>query len=188
MENKIFYNKVSLHMFITLLAVIGAINWGTTTMGYNLVEMLSTFLNQLFGSSISFDKIIYLIVMASGIYLAARRDTWLPFLGISVVPESLIPLKTPTNTNKTIEVMTQPNVKIAYWASSSKDVTDVETAYGDFSNSGVVVSDSKGVARLPIAVGNAYIVPNGRKIGKHLHYRVLGLPYGMIGNVMTVYY
>lgn len=188
MENKIFYNKVSLHMFITLIVIIGAINWGTTAMGYNLVEMLSQFINKIFNSNISFDKIIYLVVMAAAIYLATKKETWLPFLGKSVLPANLFPLKTPSNTNKTIEVMTQPNSKIVYWASSFKDVTDVETAYGDYSNSGVIMSDSKGLAKLPIIVGNDYIVPNGRKISRHVHYRVLGLPYGMIGKVETVYY
>jgi uncharacterized membrane protein YuzA (DUF378 family) len=189
MENKIFYNKVSFHMFLILIVIIGAINWGTTAMGYNLVEMLSQFVNKLFNSNISFDKIIYLIVMAAAIYLSTKKETWLPFLGNSVLPNILVPLKTPSNTNKTIEVMTQPNSKVAYWAALPLGkAPDVETAYGDYSNSGVVMSDSKGIAKLPILEGSGYIVPNGRMISRHIHYRVLGLPYGMIGKVKTIYY
>jgi len=188
MEDKLIYYQVKLNMIITLLVIVGAINWGTSAMGYNLVQILSDNINRLFNSNISIDKYIYLLVMAAGIYLASKRDTWLPFLGVSVLPETLVPLKTPSNTNKTIKITTQPNSKIAYWASSSKDVTDVKSAYGNYSNSGVVISDMNGDANLPISVGNDYIVPNGRKIKKHLHYRVLGLPYGMISNVETVYY
>jgi len=189
MENKIFYNQINLRMFLTLIVIIGAINWGTTAMDFNLVKMLSQSLNELFNSNIDFDKIIYLIVMVAAIYLATQRETWLPFLGNSVLPENLIPLKTPSKTNRVIEVMTQPNSKVAYWAALPKgDEPDVEVAYGDYSNSGVVMSDSKGVAKLPILEGSGYIVPNGRKIERHVHYRVLGLPYGMIGKIKTVYY
>ena len=189
MENKLFYNQVNLRMLLTLIVIIGALNWGTTAMGYNLVQMLSQSLNQLFNSNIYFDKIIYLIVMAAAIYLSTQQDTSLPFLGNSVLPDNLIPLKSPSNTNKVIEVMTQPNSKIAYWAALPKGKEpDVEVAYGDYSNSGVVMSDSKGVAKLPILEGSGYIVPTGRKIARHVHYRVLGLPYGMIGKIKTIYY
>ena len=47
-------------------------------------------------------------------------------------------------------------------------------AYGDFSNSGVVMSNSSGLAELPILAGSGYTVPSGRKLDRHVHYRVLG--------------
>jgi hypothetical protein len=50
------------------------------------------------------------------------------------------------------------------------------------------MSNDKGEATIEIKEGSSYIVPSGNVIPKHVHYRVLGLPYGMIGKIETVYY
>lgn len=191
-KNKMFkkyYWGTKVRMLLTAIVVIGALNWGATAVGYNLVEILSNNVNQLLKTNYPIDKIIYIIVAVCAILLASRRTTWLPFLGKSVLPDSLVPLKTPEKTDKKITIKTKPNAKIAYWAALPKgDNPDVITAYADFSNGGVVMSDANGVAELPILMGSAYTVPSGRKISRHIHYRVLGKPYGMMGRIKTVYY
>jgi uncharacterized membrane protein YuzA (DUF378 family) len=186
---KNFYWGTKLRMGLTAIVIIGALNWGATAIGYNLVELLSNFVNQSLKTNYPLDKIIYVIVAICAILLASRRTTWLPFLGKSVLPDSLVQLKTPQKSDKKITIKTKPNSKIAYWAALPKgDNPDVITAYGDFSNSGVVMSDANGVAELPILMGSAYTVPSGRKIPRHVHYRILGLPYGMMGRIKTEYY
>jgi uncharacterized membrane protein YuzA (DUF378 family) len=191
-ENKMFkkyYWGTKVRMILTTIVIIGALNWGTTALGYNLVELLSKNLNGVLKTDYPFDKIIYIIVAICGILLASRRTTWLPFLGKSVFPESLVPLKTPVKSDMKVSIKTKPNVKIAYWAALPKgENPDVITAYGDFSNSGVVMSDSNGIAELPILVGSGYTVPSGRKIDRHVHYRVLDKPYGMMGKIKTKNY
>jgi uncharacterized membrane protein YuzA (DUF378 family) len=176
-------------MFLTAIVIIGALNWGTTAVGYNLVELLSNNLNGLLKTNYPFDKIIYIIVAICAILLASRRTTWLPFLGKSILPDSLVPLKIPEKTDMKVKIKTKPNVKIAYWAALPKgDNPDVITAYGDFSNSGVVMSDSNGNVELPILAGSGYTVPSGYKIDRHVHYRILGKPYGMMGRIKTKNY
>ena len=181
--------KTKVHMLLVALVVIGAINWGTTAIGYNFVKLLSNGINQSFNTNYPINKVIYFIVAISAIWLASKRSTWLPFLGESVLPDSLMPLRTPSKSNIKVKIQTMPNAKIAYWAAlPSADKQIVEKAYGDYSNSGVVMADENGLAELPLLDGNGYILPSGTVLEKHVHYRILGLQYGMIGEVHTVNY
>ena len=102
---------------------------------------------------------------------------------------TFVPNKEPKKGNTVVEVKVRPNTRVAYWASSPKNyVPQVEEAYGDFSNSGVVTSNNIGVAKLVIEAGTSYIVPSGREINRHIHYRELDLPWGMMGDIKTRYY
>jgi uncharacterized membrane protein YuzA (DUF378 family) len=186
---KKYYWMIKFRMLIITFVIIGALNWGSTAMGYNFVELTSKNLNNLLKTNYSFDKIIYFIVAFCAMLLAFSKTTWLPFLGVSVLPESLVPLKTPYNSDMKVTIKTDPNVKVAYWAALPKgNNPDVITAYGDFSNSGVVMSDSNGIAVLPILAGSCYTVPSGRKLSRHVHYRVIGKPYGMMDPIKTHLY
>ena len=171
-----FYLMTKVRMVVTALVIIGAINWGATTLGYNLVEMLSKFINTSLKTDLPIDKAIYILVALCGISLAYKRTTWLPFLGKSILPGNLVTKQTPAKANKKITVRVQPNAKVAYWAATGKDKKDQDVfdAYGDHANSGVVMADDKGVAELPILEGAGYKVPNGKRIPRHVHYRVIG--------------
>ena len=188
-KNHKYYWEIKLKMILITLVIIGGLNYGTTAFGYNMIELLSMNINNLFKSDYKINKIIYITIAISAGLLSIKKTTWLPFLGKSVLPATLIPLKTPSKSNMKVSIKTKPNMKVAYWAALPKgDNPDVVTAYGDFSNSGVVMSDSDGIAELPILSGSCYTVPSGRKIGKHVHYRVLGEPYGMIDKINTIAY
>lgn len=192
-DNKKMYNKIYLktkiNMLLFSIVFIGALNWGTTALGFNLVELLSKNINQFFKVNIYIDKIIYIIVAISAIWLASNKTTWLPFLGVGIFPSTLVPLNKPTDTNKKVVISTTPNTKVAYWSSKSKDInTNVVDAYGDYSNSGVVMSDASGNATLEFSESTGYTVPSGKVISKHIHYRTIGSPDGMIGAVETVRY
>lgn len=184
--------KMKLHMLLLAIIFIGAINWGTTVFGYNLVDLLSNTLNKTFNSNLPINNVIYIIVALAAIKLATDKTTWLPFLGMSVLPSNLIPLtKSSSDNNKKINIKTYPNKKIAYWTampSVNSEIPNVEEAYSDYSNSGVIMSNDKGEATIEIKEGSGYIVPSGKVIPKHVHYRVLGLPYGMISKIKTIYY
>lgn len=184
-------SKIKLHFFYMFLLIIGAINWGTHAIGYNIVDILSRNINKLFKSNLPINKIIYLFVAIAGLLLACKRSTWLPFLGKSVLPGNLVPLKQNATPNTNVEITTLPNVKIAYWASLNKgDTTPVASAYGNYENSGVVMSDSKGNAVLPIMTGTGYTLPSGVVLPRHIHYRIIGLPQaeGMMGKINTINY
>jgi hypothetical protein len=187
--SKSTYLKTKLHMLLLAIVFIGAINWGATALGYNLVTELSVAVNKLAKSNMPIDKVIYGIVAVSAIVLASKKEVWLPFLGRSILPGSLVPLKTPTKSDTKVQIKTRPNSKIAYWASKPSDSTpNVKKAYDDYSNSGVVLSNDKGEAELPILAGTGYTVPSGRNISRHVHYRIVGLDYGLMGKVKTVKY
>lgn len=182
------YTETKFIMLLTALVIVGGLNWGATALGYNVVEILSKTINSYFNSDYPIDKVIYIIVAVAAIMLAMRRTTWLPFLGRTVLPGSLLELKTPKDANKKILIKTKPNSKIAYWAATGKDSEQgVWDAYGDYPNAGVVMSNDKGEAELPIIEGAGYVVPTGKAIPRHLHYRVVGAS-GMLGKVQTQFY
>jgi uncharacterized membrane protein YuzA (DUF378 family) len=188
MEKK--YWNTKMYHIVLLLVLIGSFNWGTTALGYNLVDIIKNLLNNALQMETYIDKIIYLLVALAGIKLAMNRDFWLPFLGESVLPGSLVPLKNVFG-DTTIEVKVKPNTRVAYWASLPQETDKiplVHEAYGDFKNAGVVLSNNDGIAKLIVNKGTNYIVPTGREIQRHIHYRELDQVYGMMGAIQTVYY
>jgi uncharacterized membrane protein YuzA (DUF378 family) len=183
-------NCNKMYLILVTLVLIGAINWGTTAFGYNLVNIIKNTLNKAVGMETYLDKIIYVLVALAAVKLASNRDFWLPFLGKTVLPSSLIPLKNIVG-DTTIEVNVSPNTKVAYWASLPQKTTEipkVENAYGDYKNAGVVLSDKNGIAKLIINKGTNYIVPDGKEISRHVHYRELDQDMGFIGKIYTHYY
>lgn len=179
------YAETKMNHLKIFLTVVGALNWGMVAYGLNPVEILSEKLNEFY--KLPYDKIIYILVALSAFSLMMKRDFWLPFLGDTVLPSSLVPLKDNKKYDTEIKVNVPKGCKVAYWASiPHKDIPDVLTAYDKYQNSGVVMADDDGVATLKVMKGSGYIVPSGRYIKPHLHYRVLNNEYGMMGPVMKV--
>jgi uncharacterized membrane protein YuzA (DUF378 family) len=188
MEKK--YWQVKMYHILLLLVLVGGLNWGATAVGYNIVDILKNYLNSLVGMETYLDKIIYLLVAFAAIKLATRRDVWLTFLGETVLPGSLVPLKE-IKGDTVVEVKVKPNSRVAYWASLPQENSKtplVHEAYGDFKNAGVVLADKDGIAKLSVNKGTNYIVPSGREISRHVHYRELDQVWGMIGPIKTKYY
>ena len=182
------YVDAKIHMVYISLILIVAINCGLCVFNINIIKSISDFINNLLKTKLPIENAIYILVAVVAIKLAMNRNTWLPFLGKTVFPHALVPNKTIDKASKTIKVNVAPNTKVAYWAALDKgDKPDVYTAYADYSNSGVVESDDKGVATLSINVGSGYIVPTGKYIKPHVHYRELNTS-GMVGPVETVFY
>jgi hypothetical protein len=113
---------------------------------------------------------------------------WLPFLGESVLPGTLVPLKAHSG-NTHVKVQVTPGAKVAYWSAMPGDDSDINVrdAYAKFENSGVVVADGEGVATLSFNKGTDYVVPSGKRITSHVHYREFTDEYGMMGPIGTVY-
>ena len=187
------YFLVKLRHLLLVLVFVGALNWGTTAFGYNMVDIVSTNLNELCKCNLYLDKIIYILVALSAVKLMLDRDTWLPFLGKSVLPCSLIPMRE-IKGDTVVTVNVKPNTRVAYWASlpqKSDVIPDVVTAYGDYSNAGVVMSDATGKAMLVINKGTDYDVRYrlfNKRIKRHVHYRELCDTFGMVKPIKTVQY
>jgi len=86
-------------------------------------------------------------------------------------------------------VNVSPGAKVAYWSAMPGDNPDIDVrdAYAKFGNSGVVMADGEGVATLSFDKGTDYVVPSGRSITSHVHYREFNDEYGMMGPIGTVY-
>lgn len=183
------YLKVIINMFVMFILIIASINWISSVYNYNLVEIISNFINKIFKSNYPISTYIYIYIAGIALYIAFKRDTWLPFLGETVLPDVLIPLKVPTNYNKTITIKTEPNSKIIYWSAFPHDnIPDVSTAYEDYSNSGCVLSNNLGEAKLFIIEGSEYSVPFKSRIKKHIHYRIFNNNNNLLSKVHTLYY
>ena len=191
-NNETKYVKVKIHNFFVALVLIGAINWGFTAFNMNLVESLHLLLNKFLGIETFIDKIIYLLIASSAIIVGIKKATWLPFLGETVLPSQFIPNKEKEDSDLIVTVNVSPLTRVAYWASSPQKniniIPDVVTAYGDYSNSGVVVSDASGNVDLSIESSSPYRIPSGEVLKRHIHYRELDHELGFIGEIKTVFY
>lgn len=178
----------TLRIIAVFFVLVGGLNWGLTAGDYNLVEKINRMLSERFRTRLRLDKFIYIVVGLCALGLFFDRTMWLPFLGESVLPGTLVPLKAHSG-NTQVKVQVSPGAKVAYWSAMPGDDAeiDVRDAYAKFGNSGVVMADGEGVATLSFDKGTDYVVPSGRQITSHVHYREFTDEYGMMGPIGTVY-
>lgn len=174
------YALYTFRMICTGFVLFGALHYAALIFKFNLAEVI--------GKRIPYaNVVIYAVFALSAIYLAFDRTTWLPFLGETVLPGALVPVKTNSG-NTMVEVHVRPGAKVAYWsAKPSSETKQVDSAYDDYSNGGVVMADDKGVATLSFDKGGEYTVPSGKTIMSHVHYREFSDVYGMVGPVQTAF-
>ena len=181
------YSEIKIYHLCVSLVLIGAINWGAVSLGTNMVEVVANKLKEYY--NLPYENIVYGAVAMAAIVLATNKDFWLPFLGDSVLPHNMVPLRDVKKYDTVLKVPVPKGAKVAYWAAHPHDETpQVNAAYGDFTNSGVVMADENGIAELKVIKGSGYVVPSGRYIAPHVHYRVLNNDYAMMGPVKKIYY
>jgi hypothetical protein len=130
--------------------------------------------------------------------LVFQKDFWLPFLGDTVLPLELIPVQDlKQDADTVVQVDAPPKSKVIFWAAKkfggAMDVSAAvspKVAYGDFSNSGVVLADDTGKATLKVSSPRPYSV--GKTLGpkvlpSHVHYRIADPAGAWIGPVQTVF-
>ncbi len=175
MNRKIF-------MYATLLVIIGGINYlSIGILRHNIIQKV--FANE------KIAEIVYILIGLSALYLAFKRDTYLPFLGEAVLPCDTLPLSIPKDATKKVAVQVKPNSKVIYWAtepSTTGEVTDYKAAYGHFLNSGVALSNAEGIAELQVREPQPYYVPYKGILPVHVHYRVCE-GNGFVGKVKTIF-
>lgn len=117
------------------------------------------------------------------IIVATDRDTYLPFLGCTALPSSVLKptVSEPKAGTIRIEISSLPaNATLVWWASkppspSSPATSTAMDAYSDYSNSGVVPVDMAGTATIYLRCPRKYWVPGmlgaRRVLPTHVHYR-----------------
>jgi uncharacterized membrane protein YuzA (DUF378 family) len=166
-----------------VLVIVGSFVWlfvGVTT--WNPLEVY-------LGKGVA--RVIYLLVGLSAAYIAFNRDTYLPFLGETVMPCGAIADKTPPGATKELRVQVPPGSKVLFWAAEPgmedlKQIKDWQHAYTKFENAGVTTAGEDGIAVLKVRSPQPYTVPFKGRLEPHVHFRICSSS-GMLSRVKTVY-
>jgi hypothetical protein len=135
-------------------------------------------------------SIFGLVIIVAALYIGFKRDTYLPFLGETIVPGGALAEKTPQNANEQVTITTIPGAKVLYWAAEpnptqGKEVPNWDEAYTEFENSGVAIADGAGNAILRFrGPPQSYKVPIMGKLESHVHFRICDKT-GVMGRVQT---
>jgi hypothetical protein len=119
------------------------------------------------------------------LYLILDKTTFLPFLGETALPPSVLRVATPTEATIDVTVKAPRRAThVVYWAAASTGeiVPTPQAAYDGFANAGVVPVVN-GTAVLPLQCPAPYKV-RGKTLKKHVHYRAV-YPDGILGRVQT---
>lgn len=184
--------EYELHIYLMTFIVFVSIEMMFfTVFDISLIDTITQAFNSIMGTNFFLKDYVYLAAGIAGILISLKRDNWLPFLGRAVFPHNILQQQAPQDATEEIIVnVKEPNAKVIYWASNDtkNETTPVFDAYGDFSNAGVAISNSNGDATLKVRKSTGYIVPNGKHIKRHVHYRLAKDEYSMLGSVNTEYY
>jgi uncharacterized membrane protein YuzA (DUF378 family) len=177
------YVQHKLYAVAVLLLVVGGLNWGYVAFTGK------DFVTYALGKG-ALANAIFLFVGIAAIAIAFFRDTYLPFLGPTVMPCGVLQTVTPEGADYEVRVFVKPGAKVLYWAAEpeNKDlqvIQDWRQAYLTYRNAGVTVADENGNATLRVRTPQAYTVPMKGALSQHVHYRVC-LGEGFMGRVETV--
>jgi uncharacterized membrane protein YuzA (DUF378 family) len=166
-----------------VLVLVGALNWLSVGLfSTNVVE-------RLVGKTLS--RGVYILVGVAALSMLFNRDTYLPFLGETVLPCTTIPERVPPGATKELRVPAPAGSKILYWAAEPameelKQIPDWQQAYNKYENAGVTTTDSTGIAILKVRNPQPYKVPLKGQLPPHVHFRICD-GTGMLGRVKTVF-
>jgi hypothetical protein len=167
-----------LHLFSAIVVVV-------TTLVVSIKGMTST-------NSTAGKILLSLLVTVCALYLGFQRSTYLPFLGETVMPCSLLKEQTPDSANYEKRVTIQgAGRKVLFWAAEPDTehldkINDWRKAYLGFHNAGVTVVGDDNIAVLKVRTPQPYTVPMKGRLEAHIHYRVCG-DNGMLGPVQTIF-
>jgi hypothetical protein len=176
-----------------------AVNWvpKALVLGYALLGATTAFFSVGKGK-LGLYQIAALSAGVAAVLLIFQKDFWLPFLGDTVLPLDLIPVKDiKQEGGLTLQVDAPRHSKVIYWAAQSIGNLDISTAigpkqaYGDYSNSGVVLADDNNKATINVHPPRGYTVEKPLRgkmtLPRHIHYRVADPTGAWIGPVQTIF-
>jgi len=188
-----FEIKAWIYLILKIVVIIGALNWGLVAIDerFNIVKLIANLFPS--GSNELVERIIYIIVALSTVYIMLHRKTYLPFLDITIVPVSKF-LSESKQKDFELEIVIDANggEKVIYWAANKSELSEKENikvsdhnkGYGNFENSGVSIVDKDGKAKLYVKCPQQYYVKFNKILPKHVHYRIV--TKGKLGEVKTI--
>jgi hypothetical protein len=160
-------------------------------LGYAAISGVYVLLNDKYNA---FIRILAVFIITTCVYMLYKRDTFLPFLGISFIPNTLIveeKMPQGANLEYVLDMKGYENgTRVIYWAANKTDklIEDPWEAYKDFHNVGVS-NVNNGKATVKIFCPDKYKVNHfgvhTSIIDKHFHYRVVFKDTGLLSPVMT---
>jgi uncharacterized membrane protein YuzA (DUF378 family) len=179
------YIKKKLYGLAILILVLSGFNWG-------FVAIFKTdVVSSLFGKDSLISRLFFIFIVFCAIYVGISRDSYLPFLGETVLPCSALQEKIPDKAELKVRIIAPIGHKVIYWAAEPGTSTDGalknwQDAYGNFENVGVAIAESDGSALLQVRRPQPYWVPLGHRLEPHVHYRICG-KNGMLGPVRSLF-
>lgn len=138
-------------------------------------------------------RLIAMFVIVASLIFLVSRETYLPFLGATVFPSSLIGAdRAPPGAEAQEFVVpidgASEGARVIYWAAlpDTKIMPDPYKAYGTYENAGVATV-KHGAVTLKLHCPAVYKVPSGKTLKRHVHYRVCCEKGGMLGKVRSAY-
>jgi len=177
--SKVFFDDIYIYMaMMTLL------------LSYSIITSLYILLNDDYNIIL---RIFVIFVIAVAFFLAMKKETFLPFLGLTVLPSPLIvneKIPAGANLSYTIDMNGYPNdTLVVYWAANKTDtiVEDPFEAYKNYNNVGVS-KVKNGKAEVRIFCPDQYRVKKvfTQLLERHFHYRIVFKETGFLSPVMTV--
>jgi hypothetical protein len=150
-----------------------------------ITGVLMAYTKKMFAPRSIWPIIIFTIAAIAVLAMAFRRDTYLPFLGPTAAPISMIEATRPANCDASVEVDAKGGSRVLYWA-ADETTSNPRESYGDFSNAGVAEVSTDGKATLHFRCPGTYEVGRlmKRRLPRHVHWRV-AYPNGMMSRVKT---
>jgi hypothetical protein len=161
------------HLIAVSVVLVGAVNAGV----YGLAKWNP--LQSLLG--LTFARLAYIVIGLCALYVGTQRKTYLPFLGETVVPCSVLKDQTPEHADMAVQLhgltpgkkvlfwaaerlLTQPD-SLGNWRSQAEPTTDGlgrikdwRRAYLEFANAGVTTVNDGGHATLKVRKPQPYTV------------------------------
>jgi uncharacterized membrane protein YuzA (DUF378 family) len=178
------YIRKKLYMLGAVLLVIGGLNWGVVALtGGDIVSTV-------FGKGSVLARGVFLLVALAAVFVVFKRNYYLPFLGETLVPCSVLTDRVPEGADTEIGARVKPGVKVVYWAAEPanedlKTVHNYREAYLEYRNAGVATADADGNVALKIRTPQGYTVPMKGMLPPHVHYRECG-ERGFMKPVQTI--
>ena len=118
-----------------------------------------------------------ILIALAALYIGTQRDSYLPFLGETVIPCSVLRDRIPDHADVEVTVdHLKPGAKVIFWAAEPATeglakIQDWQRAYLDLANAGVATVTAAGTATLRIRKPQPYTVPLMGRLESHVHWR-----------------
>ena len=117
------------------------------------------------------------LIALAALYIGTQRDSYLPFLGETIIPCSVLRDRIPDHADLEVTVdHLKPGAKVIFWAAEPATeglakIQDWQRAYLELANAGVATVTAAGTATLRIRKPQPYTVPLMGRLESHVHWR-----------------